>query len=121
MPLLVKVTSCTADQPKSKGPRLQGTMQISIIPGTEAFKIYGKEQVAELFSCNYELNPEYKNRLVTSGLTVSGLSADGHARIIEVHNKRFFIGTGFLPQLNSTPENPHPLILAFLKAAGQIT
>jgi CTP synthase (UTP-ammonia lyase) len=29
------------------------------------------------------------------------------------------MGTGFLPQLTSTPEKPHPLILAFVKAASE--
>ena len=49
-----------------------------------------------------------------------GRDDDGKARIFEVHNKRFFIATGFLPQLNSSPQNPHPLILAFLKSASAL-
>ena len=55
-----------------------------------------------------------------TGLIISGRDDAGKARIFEVHNKRFFIATGFLPQLNSTPENPHPLIAAFLKSAAEI-
>lgn len=30
----------------------------------------------------------------------------------------FFIGTLFLPQFSSTPESPHPLIVAFVGAAA---
>ena len=117
MPLLIKI-ACAVDKTKGKVPRMQGTFDINLVPGTEAFKLYGKTKISESYSCNYELNPDYQGRLVESGLTISGMDDDGKARIIEVHNKRFFMGTGFLPQLNSTPENPHPLILAFLKSAS---
>jgi CTP synthase (UTP-ammonia lyase) len=120
MPLLVKI-ACSVDKAKGPvGPRMLGTFDINLVPGTEAFKLYGKTKISESYSCNYELNPEYQGRLVESGLTISGIDNDGKARIIEVHNKRFFIATGFLPQLNSTPENPHPLIMAFLKAAAEM-
>ena len=120
MPLLVKITACAVDKPKGKVPRLQGKLEINIVPGTDAFKLYGKEIITELFSCNYDLNPEYKDRLVASGLIISGVSDNGLVRIIEIHNKRFFMATGFLPQLNSTPAEPHPLIIAFLKATAEI-
>jgi CTP synthase (UTP-ammonia lyase) len=66
------------------------------------------------------LNPEYEGRLVEAGLIISGRDDDGKARIFEVHNKRFFIATGFLPQLKSSPQNPHPLILAFLESASAL-
>jgi CTP synthase (UTP-ammonia lyase) len=117
MPLLIKI-ACAVDKTKGKVPRMQGTFDINLVPETEAFKCYGKTKISESYSCNYELNPDYQGRLVESGLTISGRDDDGKARIFEVHNKRFFIATGFLPQLNSTPENPHPLILSFLKSAS---
>jgi CTP synthase (UTP-ammonia lyase) len=49
---------------------------------------------------------------------VSGISDDGGARIVELPDHRFFIGTGFVPQLSSSPNNPHPLIAAFLNTAA---
>ena len=119
MPLLVKI-ACAVDKTKGRQvPRMLGTFDINLVPETEASKIYGKPKVSESYSCSYELNPEYEGRLVEAGLIISGRDDNGKARIIEVHNKRFFIATGFLPQLNSTSENPHPLILAFLKAAAE--
>ena len=121
MPLLIKIT-CAVDKTKGpKVPRLQGTFDINLVQGTEAFKLYGKPKVSESYSCSYELNPEYEGRLIESGLIISGRDDNGKARIFEVHNKRFFIATGFLPQLNSSPQNPHPLILAFLKSAAEGT
>jgi CTP synthase len=119
LPLLV-IASCPIDNPATEGPRLQGKLKISLIPNTIAYKIYGKQNITESFSCNYELNPEYREKLESHGLVVSGLSDNRRARIIELPDKRFFMATGFLPQLNSTPEKPHPLFIAYLKAASEL-
>jgi CTP synthase (UTP-ammonia lyase) len=86
------------------------------MPDSLAFSIYNKIDVEEPFTCNYELNPDYRNILERAGLKVSGVSADGGARIIELPFHDFFIGTGFVPQLASIPGHPHPIIIAFLKA-----
>jgi ubiquinone/menaquinone biosynthesis C-methylase UbiE len=81
-----------------------------------AFDAYGKRKTEENFSCNYELNTEYRTILERSGLIVSGTSYDGGARIVELP-PHWFVGTGFLPQLSSEPGKPHPLIVTYLKAA----
>ena len=94
-------------------------LNIRITAGTLANSIYGRTEIAEAFNCNYELNPDFREKLESSGLKVSGVTADGGARIIELPGKPFFIGTGFVPQRSSTPEKPHPLIVAFLKSAVQ--
>ena len=118
LPLLV-IASCPIDNPAMTGTKLQGQLKISLIPDTIAYKIYGKQYITESFNCNYELNPEYREKLESKGLVVGGISENGRARIIELPDKRFFMATGFLPQLNSTPENPHPLFVAYLQAAGE--
>ena len=117
MPLLIKI-ACSIDRRKGKAPRMLGTFEINLEPGTEAFRLYGKSKISEPYSCSYELNPEYEGRLVESGLIISGHDDAGKARIIELHNKNIFMATGFLPQLNSTPEKPHPLFVAYLRAAS---
>jgi CTP synthase len=63
------------------------------------------------------MNPVYRQKLETAGLTVSGVSQDGGVRIIELPDHKFFIGTGFVPQYSSEEGHPHPLIVAYLKAA----
>jgi CTP synthase len=118
LPLLV-IASCPIDNPAMTGPKLQGQLKISLIPGTIAYKIYGKPFITESFNCNYELNPEYREKLESKGLVVGGISENGRARIIELPDKQFFMGTGFLPQLNSTSEKPHPLFIAYLQAANE--
>jgi ubiquinone/menaquinone biosynthesis C-methylase UbiE len=114
-PLLV-LASCPVDNRPNGDPRLSGKLWIRIKPGTQAFEAYGRRKTEENFSCNYELNPEYRPILERSGLIVSGTSYDGGARIVELP-PHWFVGTGFLPQLSSEPGKPHPLIVTYLKAA----
>jgi len=81
------------------------------------FHAYGKEKVIEQFNCNYGLNEKYRNEIKKGELKIVGVDNNGEARIVELSNHRFFIATLFLPQLSSSPEIPHPLIIAYMKAA----
>ena len=98
--------------------RLWGKLKIKIDPSSLAFQIYCKTEIEEAFNCNYELNPDFRGKLEAHGLRVSGISENGGARIIELPNRRFFLGTGFVPQFTSEKERPHPLVVAYLKAAS---
>ena len=90
---------------------------ISILPGTLAHRVYGKAETVEQFSCNYGLNSAYRDRISAGELKVAGVDFNGEARMVEISDHRFFIATLFLPQLSSSPDRPHPLIIAYLKAA----
>lgn len=48
-------------------------------------------------------------------MKATGIGADGSIRIIELATHHFFMATLFVPQLSSSPQRPHPLILWFLK------
>jgi CTP synthase (UTP-ammonia lyase) len=97
---------------------LVGTSEtITVIPGTQAHRAYGKTGTSERFACNYGLNPDYKERLADGGLKIAGIGPRGEVRLVELPSHAFFVGALFLPQLSSDPERPHPLIAAFLKAA----
>jgi CTP synthase (UTP-ammonia lyase) len=93
------------------------TQQVKIRPGTVAHQIYQNEVVTEQFRCNYGLNPHYRAEMSRSELRVAGVDLEGEVRIVELPRHRFFVATLFLPQFSSTPETPHPLILAYLQAA----
>jgi CTP synthase (UTP-ammonia lyase) len=96
--------------------RLSGKLLLNIESGSRAFEVYGKQNVEEIFNCNYELNPEYRPSLEKSGLSISGVGTDGGTRIVELPGHDFYMATGFLPQYNSEPGRPHPLISAWLQA-----
>jgi CTP synthase (UTP-ammonia lyase) len=111
------LAACPVDNRPAGAPRLTGKLNIRVTQDSLAYCIYQKSEVDEPFTCNYELNPTYRGKLEAAGLKVSGVSADGGARIIELPDRPFYIGTGFVPQLASEPGLPHPVIAAFLKAA----
>ena len=91
--------------------------KVRITPGSLAHQAYGHEEVSEQFACNYGLNREYLEKLKERGVRITGVDADGDVRIVELPGHRFFIGTLFLPQLLSRPDRPHPLIMAYVRAA----
>jgi len=97
---------------------LAGTSQaVRIVPGTLAHQAYGKEGAVERFRCSYGINPEYRDAIESGTLRVAGLGSDGEVRVVELPGHRFFVATLFLPQISSSAEAPHPLIVAYLKVA----
>ena len=87
--------------------------------GTRAWEIYGREEIAEHYFCNYEVNPAYRVPLEAAGLVLSGFSEDGSVRIAELPDRAFFVATLFQPQLSSEAGSPHPMISAFVRACGR--
>ena len=90
---------------------------VEIARGTRTHLAYGAERAVEQFRCSYGLNPLYREAIGSGPLQVVGVDDNGEVRVVELPAHPFFIATLFLPQLSSSPEAPHPLILAYLKAA----
>jgi CTP synthase (UTP-ammonia lyase) len=94
-------------------------MEVRVVPGSRAGRAYCRATSAEEYYCTFGLNPAYQTLLHEGGLRVVGVDQDGEARIVELPDHRFFLATLFVPQLTSAPGRPHPLITAYLTAAGQ--
>jgi len=96
-----------------------GTVEtVALLPGSVARQIYGQDTVSEQFACNYGLNPLYRDVFDGSALHVAGVGPDGEVRLVELPTHPFYVATLFLPQVRSSPGEPHPLIVAYLRAAG---
>lgn len=93
------------------------TMPVSLTPESRAAAHYGITSVYEQYYCNFGLNPEYQDLLDQGGLRTVGVDDTGEARVLELSEHPFYIATLFVPQTRSTPEEPHPLVTSFLKAA----
>jgi CTP synthase (UTP-ammonia lyase) len=93
------------------------SMSVRIAPDSIAGRCYGSPDATENYYCNFGLNQDYERDLEDGGLKISGRDSDGEARIIELPNHPFFVGTLFVPQTRSTESDPHPLMVGFLKAA----
>lgn len=94
------------------------TETVRIAPGSLAHRIYGRDRAEEQFLCNYGLSPNYREKIEAGGLWITGTDRSGDARLIERTDHPFFIATLFLPQFSSSAANPHPLLIAFLRAAA---
>lgn len=95
------------------------TMNLEVRPQTRSAAAYGALHSTENYYCNFGLNPQYTAQLEAAGLGVTGTDADGEVRIMEVEGHPFCIGTLFVPQARSERGRPHPLVLAFCRAAMQ--
>jgi CTP synthase (UTP-ammonia lyase) len=92
---------------------------VKIVQGTQAHRIYGRDQATEVFACNYGLNESFGREIQSKQLRVSGYDDDGTVRMVELPGHPFFISTLFVPQAGSEIRTPHPLIVAYLEAASQ--
>ncbi len=95
-----------------------GAYKCELEKGTLAYSIYGNTIISERHRHRYELNNEYAEALIQAGMNISGRNPEtGLAEIVEVPSHPFFIGVQFHPEYKSTPENPQPVFVAFIKAA----
>jgi CTP synthase len=116
------VINFTGKQEKKADNGFDGTMRLGaydccLKDGSLARKIYKKPTISERHRHRYEFNNAYLNAFEDAGMTPSGINPGGLIEIMEITDHKFFIGTQFHPEYKSTVENPHPLFVAFVKAA----
>ena len=92
-------------------------MQITLAPGSKTAQIYQKEKALEQYYCNFGVNPTFTQALSGGIFRPVGSDAEGEIRVMEISEHPFFIGTLYVPQARSTPDQPHPLVTAFIDAA----
>lgn len=103
-----------------------GTMRLGLYPcilqpGTIARKAYNKKQVEERHRHRFEFNNAYRDVFNQNGMRFSGISPDGRLiEIAELADHPFMLGTQFHPEFLSRPTRPHPLFVAFMRAACSI-
>lgn len=103
----------------SKGGTMRlGAYDCVLKEGTLARKIYGQEKISERHRHRYELNNDYLPALEGAGLVASGINPDTRlVEIVELPSHPFYIAAQFHPEYKSTPENPQPIFVAFVRAA----
>ncbi|WP_027421151.1 CTP synthase [Crocinitomix catalasitica] len=79
---------------------------------------YNQEIISERHRHRYEFNNEYLAEFEKHGMMATGKNPEtGLVEVVELPNHPWFVGTQFHPEYKSTVERPHPLFLAFVKAA----
>ncbi len=85
---------------------------------SKAYKAYGTDVIEERHRHRYEFNNAYKSDFEKAGLKCMGMNPDtGLVEVIEIPTHPFFVAAQYHPEYKSTVMNPHPLFVAFVKAA----
>ncbi len=102
---------------------LGGTMRLGsydceLTEGSRVYDVYGKTSIVrERHRHRYELNNTYKEEYEQAGMKCVGINpAADLVEIVEIPDKRWYIGTQFHPEYSSTVLHPHPLFMSFVKA-----
>jgi CTP synthase (UTP-ammonia lyase) len=99
---------------------LVGTaMRVHLQPHSRTARAYGQQEVIEQYYCTFGLNPAYRSLFEGGTMRIVGIDQDGEPRIVELMTHRFFIATLFVPQVSSSLDHPHPLIMAYLRETMQ--
>ncbi len=102
---------------------LGGTMRLGaydcvLVPGSKVAQAYGKTQISERHRHRFEFNSDYRERFEQAGMKCVGENpATKLVEVVEIPEKRWFIGTQYHPEYSSTVLSPSPLFASFVRAA----
>jgi CTP synthase len=105
--------------------RKGGTMRLGswaceLKEGSIVHEVYQTKEIKERHRHRYEYNDSYRDQLEEAGMTATGFNPDtGLVEIIELPSHPWFVGVQYHPEYKSTVANPHPLFVAFVKAARE--
>ena len=100
-----------------------GTMRLGaydcrLAADSKAAKAYGTTDIKERHRHRYEFNNDYRERFEAAGMRCVGENPASHlVEVVELPDKRWFIGTQYHPEYSSTVLSPAPLFVDFVKAA----
>ena len=103
-----------------------GAYECELKEGSRAAEAYESETlkvksekliVSERHRHRYEFNNKYKEEYEAAGMKCVGINpAADLVEIVEVPEKKWYIGAQFHPEYSSTVLHPHPLFMSFIKA-----
>ncbi len=105
------------------GIQMGGTMRLGSYPckvheDTLLYQCYRQPLIHERHRHRYEFNNDYRDRLTSVGLVLSGTSPDDRiVETVELSDHPFFIGVQFHPEFKSRPNRAHPLFREFIAAS----
>ena len=108
---------------RDEDSELGGTMRLGgqqclLSKGSLTENLYGSKKIYERHRHRYEVNNNYVEQLISSGMDVAGRSEDKNlVEVVELKDHPWFIGCQFHPEFTSNPREGHPLFKGFIKAA----
>jgi CTP synthase len=98
-----------------------GAYECKVEKDSQAYEAYQNEWIKERHRHRYEFNNEYREQFEKNGMKCTGINPDtGLVEIVEIPELRWYLGTQFHPEYNSTVVKPNPLFMSFIRAAIEI-
>lgn len=100
-----------------------GTMRLGaydcvLKKGSRVYDIYKTENIRERHRHRYEFNNDYEKEFEDHGMKCVGRNPESDlVEIVEIPNLKWYIGTQYHPEYQSTVLKPHPLFMDFVKTA----
>ncbi|MFD2516768.1 CTP synthase [Salinimicrobium flavum] len=95
-----------------------GSWECELKEGSIAREVYGTATIHERHRHRYEYNNRYAVQMEANGLVSTGINPETKlVEIVEIPEHPWFVGVQYHPEYKSTVANPHPLFVAFIKAA----
>jgi CTP synthase len=108
--------------------QMGGTMRLGaydceLAEGSRAWESYGRQSlISERHRHRYEFNNAYRQEFGQHGMKCVGINpAAGLVEIVEIPDRRWYIGTQFHPEYSSTVLHPHPLFMDFIREAKEFS
>lgn len=102
-----------------------GTMRLgaygcNLREGSRVAEIYGEAEISERHRHRYEFNNTFFKEYEDNGMKCVGRNPDSDlVEIVEIPEKKWYIGTQFHPEYSSTVLKPHPLFMDFVKVCSE--
>ena len=95
-----------------------GAYECVLRQNSRVFDIYKKEHIQERHRHRYEFNNDFQKEFERSGMQCVGRNPESDlVEIVEIPGLKWYIGTQFHPEYQSTVLHPHPLFVDFVKTA----
>ena len=95
-----------------------GAYECMLRQNSRVFNIYKKEHIQERHRHRYEFNNDFLKEYERSGMQCVGRNPESDlVEIVEIPGLKWYIGTQFHPEYQSTVLHPHPLFVDFVKTA----
>jgi CTP synthase len=95
-----------------------GAYECVLRQNSRVFSIYKKEHIQERHRHRYEFNNDFQKEFERNGMQCVGRNPESDlVEIVEIPGLKWYIGTQFHPEYQSTVLHPHPLFVDFVKTA----
>ena len=95
-----------------------GAYECVLRQSSRVFNIYKKEHIQERHRHRYEFNNDFLKEYEKHGMMCVGRNPESDlVEIVEIPGLKWYIGTQYHPEYQSTVLKPHPLFVDFVKTA----